>query len=115
MKTAFLVYRPVMDYEESITPYAIADTKEEADALADKMRDWCKRQAAKLKRIPEVGASDEEWDAYDEALEVMRRKNPPLGIKELVQSVESDSSNVFGEDSMEYNENAIAILELPRQ
>lgn len=82
MKTAYLIYRPVMDYEESMTPYFICSTKKVAERVLAKIRKWGERAVANMppwaENAPEN--SDEANAAFDARYEYVNQLNGPFGI-----------------------------------
>lgn len=62
MKTAYLIYRPVMDYEESEIPYCICLTKEVAEARRAEMVLFAIEVAGNLPKFP----TTEHWEAKDQ-------------------------------------------------
>ena len=61
-KKCWLIYRPVIDYEESLTPYLVCDTEEKAHAIVQELKNWLTVFAASLPIMPddESNLSDEE-------------------------------------------------------
>jgi hypothetical protein len=79
-KTAYLVYRPVMDYEESMNPYFICMTQKEADDAVRKMHKFCERL---INRLPKNNQelSYEEWSAIDDhQRKILREAKWPFGV-----------------------------------
>ncbi len=78
--SAFLVYRPVLDYEESLTPYFVCATKEEADIAAARMNAFLTRVS---KRFPSIDHSLEagEWCRLnDQRTQRLNKVRWPFGI-----------------------------------
>ncbi len=76
----WLVYRPAHGYEESITPYFVCATEDEARACAEKMNAFLLRVA---KRLPVVDfeLEDEVWVAANRKREALLAKiRWPFGI-----------------------------------
>lgn len=64
MKTAYLIYRPVLDYEESEIPYLISLTREDAEAIRQQMLDHANEL---LTQMP-PGSTDDEYEAERDGL-----------------------------------------------
>lgn len=71
---AYLVYKPVMDYEESIEPYFICKTLEEANKRKDRIIKFCKTLHNKLPICPNVNdeSTDEQWTKWGEIENTIR-------------------------------------------
>lgn len=109
--TAFLVYRPVMDYEESLQPYLICDSKESAEAALGQIIKFMLRLT---KRLP-VYPSDEndpdgiEWQKVDDQRrETIASAKFPFGLDELSQDVPC----AFG--ATEYDTSSVKFMRLPK-
>ena len=79
-RKVYLVYRPIMDYEESMQPILVAPTRERADAVAEEIRNWCQRQ--ERVEFPNTGddaADDAAMDEYHAAQERIRNAAWPYG------------------------------------
>lgn len=109
-KTAFLVYRPVMDYEESLNPYFICATRQEAEAAAKKMCDYAQRLA---KRMPEYTEEEEEkdtdgsvWVEKDTQRRVLFEKAKwPFGM--------NLRSDIVGFYRLTFDPSCVSVMELP--
>jgi len=101
-----LVYRPVMDYEESMEPYFICRNKHEAEAAVNYMKRFMAELIKALPEYPEDG--DAEPDLWTERDEARRRLLAgvlwPFGI-DLHREIEYGASR--------WDENSIAVTELP--
>jgi hypothetical protein len=64
MKTAFLIYRPVLDYEESETPYLICISRERAEEVRKEILD----HAQELITLMPPGSTDDEYEAERDGL-----------------------------------------------
>lgn len=94
LKTAYLIYRPVMDYEESETSYAVCKTENLANAMKDQM---LQELDALTKALPIRGEDleDKEWMSRNDArLEMIKNHKWAFGI-----SLESDVPWSNGEDA----------------
>lgn len=69
MKTAYLVYKPILEYEDSIDPYCICLSKEDAEAAQNKIIDWYKNI---IKKLPEEPDESIHW--MDDEEETTRKK-----------------------------------------
>lgn len=92
MKKAWVVVRPCLDYEDSLSVIAVAMTKDDADAAADRINAFFQALRGRLEKMPDPFAheiSDEEherrWDARQK---VISRARWPYG-----HSFESDLSS----------------------
>jgi hypothetical protein len=117
-KTAFLIFRPVMDYEESIEPYLICPTKAQAEyALAyirEKMEDIAKHLPLSPEK-PERCTDDAnaKWEyACQKARNKFARKFAkiewPLGIEGLQQDAPQPWDSSFTYDPW-----SVQMMELP--
>lgn len=66
MKTAYLIYRPVMDYEESMEPHFVCSTKKLAERVLAKIRKWGDKAVA---NIPEWTDADKDSPEYDKVFD----------------------------------------------
>lgn len=110
-KTCYLVHRPVLNYEESLTPYLVCDTPESARQVRDKVIKHYKRFIKKIGKEPEMynsNAQDDyskEWeDWFDKKEELLRLslEKPPFNIRLMWRDIEDDDT-----------EAAVSIMELP--
>lgn len=67
MNTAYLIYRPVMDYEESETPYLICLTKERAEEVRIEMVAFAERLLTRFKSLYDTEGDRLENTLWDEA------------------------------------------------
>jgi hypothetical protein len=71
MKTAFLLHRPVMDYEESINPRLIFTSRRAADKACREIREWAQRVFDTMPAMPEEEcdgppvSDDQRFSAHD--------------------------------------------------
>jgi hypothetical protein len=49
MKSVFLIFRPVLDYEDSLTPHFVCETREQAQLIIDRVLEYAERL---LRRLP---------------------------------------------------------------
>jgi hypothetical protein len=69
MKTAFLIYKPVLDYEDSEHSYCVCSTREKAQEIIDKCFSNFDRMKEKIGEQPYSHDYDDqkEWEkCYDE-------------------------------------------------
>lgn len=84
----FLVFRPVLDYEDSLTPFLVCDTQGEATAVCDQVIAYANRLINRLPQYPSESACDDQWMAVHEKRQaILARARWPLGI-----NLESDIS-----------------------
>lgn len=57
MNKTYLIYRPVLDYEESMVPLLCVITKERAEIVRREMIDWC---ISTEKSLPQINRDDYE-------------------------------------------------------
>lgn len=80
----FLVYRPVLQYEESMEPFVVCDTPEDAQAVVDKVMSYANRLIERLPQYPPDDEPDEDgskWTAADDKREALvKRLRWPFGI-----------------------------------
>lgn len=106
-KTAFLVYRPVMDYEESLSPYFICETKREAEAAAQKMCEYAQQLADLMPEYTneEEDTDNSEWIKVDEKrAEILRKAHWPFGV--------NLSADISGFYKLEFNPSCVSVMEL---
>lgn len=58
MKTAFLLHRPVMDYEESINPHLIFTNRRSAHKACREIQEWAQRVFDTMPEMPEESYGD---------------------------------------------------------
>jgi len=114
MKTAFLLYRPVLDYEESISPHMIFTTRQAAQAALDAMIAFANRLISKF---PELGDDrpdngdymNPKWNPYFEAIEkrdaILEHAAWPYGI--------SLRSDICTSEDRPLCSSVLEIMELP--
>lgn len=110
LKTAFLVYRPVMNYEESMTPYFFCETKEQADAAAQKMCDYAQRLTKKLpvytREEEEQDTDSSVWSEKDEKRrDILAKARWPFGV-----NLQYDISGFYDQ---EFDPSCVQVMELP--
>lgn len=65
MKTAYLVYKPIIDYEDSIEPYCICLNEKSAKSVEKKIIDWYNEI---IENLPEEPEEEKCWmDTEEEA------------------------------------------------
>jgi hypothetical protein len=99
MNEAFLVYRPVMDYEESLVPYLIFKSGRSAAAAVKRMRDYAQ---AIQEKIPEYDSESETW--WDDRMAVVKAAKWPFGI---------DLSGDIGYGYSKFNPASVDLMPLP--
>lgn len=97
--TAYLVYRPVMDYEESLSPYLIFSTAGKAEKAVTTIRVYAQSVQDK---VPEYDSESETW--WNEREAVVKAAEWPFGI---------DLSGDIGYGYSKFNSNCIEMMELP--
>lgn len=78
-KTAWLVFCPAIDYEDSIDPYCICATKSGAEKIKNKIIKWYGNIVNQLSEEPDPDSK--EWDEmYDSNLNLVRKycENKPF-------------------------------------
>ena len=111
MKTAYLIYRPVMDYEESEESYLICKSRDRAEKVRDEMIHYAKilLQNRLESLYDEDGNTlpDAEYSVREEGnYESIKSANWPYGINLGMDSPWRDFRPHF-------NEKCISIRELP--
>lgn len=96
--SAYLIYRPVMDYEESEEAHFICSTQEKAEEAVQRIRDFCADLAAKIN-----------------PLEVNERHAELANTKWLLNvDYSADFDNVYSDtNTVQFNPAYIAWRELP--
>lgn len=64
-KTVYLVYRPVLGYEESEECYLVCETEAAAKEIISKCFELAQKYLSKLKNIDDNSISDEEFNKGD--------------------------------------------------
>lgn len=110
MKTAFLIYRPVMDYEESETSYLICSNRKKAERAVSAMIAFAKELLASLESLYDEEGECLPDDAYFEVEQRndIKMKNPkwPFGIG-------LDGDLPWRQWNPAFDTNCLAIKELP--
>jgi len=100
MKKIYILYRPVLDYEESETSYLACETREQAEKVRAEIISECNKIAANI----------HEWTA-------LKSTKFPYGLSDLAYDMENidEWSWEKGDHikSRRFNENALSIMELP--
>lgn len=52
MSTVYLIYKPILDYEDSESALLVCLTKERADAVREELIQWCINTESKMPRVP---------------------------------------------------------------
>lgn len=113
----YLIYRPVLDYEDTIVPLLVCDTKQHATTVRDRIIVWCHGKLGSLPkhneeaydRMNEVAAEDAKYEkslVRNEAIRSIKRW--PYGISEL-SYIFTDFQNGFVHEP----ETFIQIMPLP--
>lgn len=113
MKTAFLIYRPVMDYEESETSYLICTTLKKAEKVRFEMIVFANDILASMKSLYDEEGDQLQQEAWQEAMDFNRAKIAackwPYDI-----DLESDIDQWnFQQGSTRFDATCIAVRELP--
>jgi hypothetical protein len=117
MKKIYILYRPVLDYEESESSYLACKTLEQAQTVRAEIISECNKIASQL--IYEWGEiSDDEYvEFHMRNQEVLGSAKWPYGLKQLKYDLQKHSEyNYYQEKFVEsyvFNERAISIMELP--
>ena len=100
----FLIYRPVIDYEESETAYFICDDEETAKAVVECIVTFAKRLAARLPQHPEDDVTDEGFELWqaveDKRQAIIARARWPFGL-DLKSDIPS-MGKTFDASTVEY-------------
>ncbi len=110
MKTVFLIYRPVMDYEESETAYLICSTAERADEVRAEMVSFAHLLLARLESL-----YDEEGEILPDELYFAREESNSLkvGAAEWPYGIDLSGDLPWRNWTAYFDEMSIAIRELP--
>jgi hypothetical protein len=106
-KTSFLLYQPILDYEESIEPYLICSTLKKAEKIKKEILDF---YDGLIKTVPDEPEQDsEEWFVWMDKRDIILQpiKNPPYDIRLRFTDL-CDESKEYG-----INQGLISIMELP--
>jgi hypothetical protein len=104
----FLIYRPVMDYEESLNPYLVCSSREVAEQVVKKVRKFMDKLAAKM---PEYPPDEEDPDnsgyiaAEQKRREILDAAKWPYGL--------DLRWDLKGFATVEFDHGRIEIMELP--
>lgn len=110
-KTVYLIHRPALDYEDSLTPYLVCNTSESARQVRDQVIKHYKKFIKKIGEEPEMFNSNvkddysKEWENwFDKKEELLRLslEKPPFNIRLSWQDIEDDDI-----------EAAVSVMELP--
>ena len=90
----WLVYRPVMAWDESEASYIVCDTEAKAKEVAKELQDWLEAFALTLPSTVNLNGEEEEA-AYRERYLMMHKALPPYGIdSEVTNDIPYTSSTV---------------------
>lgn len=90
MKTAYLIYRPVMDYEDSESPYLITLTEEAAKAVVLNICLSCQKIASQLLH-KDVSLPEKEWEtAVSHNEKTLKNAKWPYGLDNLIYDIQDD-------------------------
>lgn len=104
--SVFLIHRPVMDYEESLKPYFVCFTRDDAEIALSQMRAFAAKLVA---RMPEIPSDDDDPDgskylaADAKRRAILKRARWPFGV-DLSSDFDGFSTQTFNPacvDSME--------------
>jgi hypothetical protein len=105
--TAFLVYRPVLQYEESMTPLVICSCGEIAETVKTEILRYAKRLAKRLPEFPSDEEDDPEalkWAAVSDKREkIFKKARWPYAV-DLKDDITSDN---------EIDDGVLDIMQLP--
>ena len=108
--TAFLIYRPVMDHEESEESYLICLTKERAEQVISEVIDYAKNTLSGLESLYN---EESEMLPDEEYFEIEQRNNDKLGAAIWPYGIALTGDIPWREYNPTFNESCIAIRELP--
>ncbi len=86
INTSFLVYRPVIQYEESIEPYLICSSKVEAETIVETVKAFLQNLFASLPESPEIDGP-EYLEIFDKRTEIINSAQWPFGLNALKQDL----------------------------
>lgn len=104
-KKCYLLYRPALDYEDSLTPYLVCETSESARHVRDHVIKHYKKFIDKIGEEPNREDVYEKWEEWFDKKEELLRislQNPPFNIKPCWRDIEDNDI-----------ESAVSIMELP--
>lgn len=104
--SAYLLYRPVMDYEESMTPHMIFSTQKAGEEAVRKIQEWGKRVFETMPPRPEQSNTDDEYEDMMDAREKHIKDSCPAPFD---WNFSSDLSNW----SDRFDTSCVGLLELP--
>lgn len=100
-----LIYRPVMDYEESETAYFVCSSNEVANECVRVMRAFMERLLKRLPKYPDDDESDVEWENTDtKRRAILAKTRWPFGV---------DLSSEIRFSTNEWDSSSLAVRELP--
>jgi hypothetical protein len=108
MKTAFLIYKPVLDYEESEHSYCVCSTRETAQEMIDHTLALFEKMRDELDEFDtSIDLDDEE---YDKNWKAQREKED-----EFLKIIENDPiASMFSFSEYKYNgKDCLEITEIP--
>ena len=93
-ETRWLVYRPVMAWDESEASYLVCDTEAKAKEVTQELQDWLEAFALTLPSTKNLSGKEEEA-AYRARHLMMNQALPPYGLdSEVTNDIPYTSSNV---------------------
>ena len=110
MKTAFLIYRPVMDYEESETPYFICLTKQDAEKAESEMIAFAKALMLGLESLYDEDCNLVDDDEYDKRSD---RNHAKLKSVQWPFGIDLSEDFPWKDFMPSFNEGCVAVRELP--
>lgn len=115
MNTTYLIYRPVLDYEESMDPLLTCATKARAEDVRQELIEWCIKTEKSLPQRPqdEYGNHSDEGDEVffelrHEAVEALRTAKYPFDLPELWEVF-----SAYHEGFTHNPETFLAVMEIP--
>ena len=109
-KTMFLVYRPVIQYEESIEPHVICDSREEADQVKRSVYEFMQRLAKRLPKYPGDDVPDEDFALYTA---VDQRRREILAKAKWPYGIDMHSDLPSGSSFFDSVGDCLSVMELP--
>jgi len=110
MKTAFLIYRPVMDYEESETPYLLCSTSERAQEVRGEMLAFANSLLSRLKSLYDEEGEILPVEAY---FEIEKRNSAKINKAKWPYKIDISGDLPWRQFSQSFDESCVAIRELP--
>lgn len=117
-QSIYILYRPVLDYEESENSFFACKTLKQAQTVRAEIISECNKLASQLIYEHSNNLPDDKWsEIYEKNQEILGSANLPYGLTQLKydfqKRLDYNSSQEKYVESYAFNENAIAIMELP--